>query len=131
MLISFRFHPGIDFSLFWILICAGLPAAAQDPAPAATEVPATAVPSAAAGQATDLLSGLQADPATGRRVGGVGKPDAYPLVCNNRREMRIPAFKLIPQPLDEEGANLPGFQWAAKEVGTRHQLGGDPGFIPR
>jgi hypothetical protein len=41
----------------------------------------------------------------------------------------IPPFKLVPEPLDEAGRNLPKFKWAPKEVGTRHQLGGEPTFL--
>jgi uncharacterized protein YwqG len=43
----------------------------------------------------------------------------------------IPPFKLVPQPLNDEAANLPKFQWAPPEIGTRHQLGGEPNFIQR
>ena len=43
--------------------------------------------------------------------------------------MEIPAFKLVPQPLTEEAANLPPFEFADPEVGTRHRLGGQPSFI--
>jgi hypothetical protein len=35
----------------------------------------------------------------------------------------------VRQPLDDEAANLPSFQWAGPEIGTRHQLGGEPDFI--
>ena len=31
--------------------------------------------------------------------------------------------------MNEEAAALPAFQWAAPEVGTRHQLGGAPSFL--
>ena len=41
----------------------------------------------------------------------------------------IPPFKLIPQPLTEEAADLPKFKWASPEIGTRHRLGGEPSFI--
>ncbi len=41
----------------------------------------------------------------------------------------IPPFKLIPQPLTDEAAELPGFKWASPEMGTRHRLGGEPSFI--
>jgi hypothetical protein len=43
----------------------------------------------------------------------------------------IPPFKLVPEPLDAEAAELPPFQWASPEVGTRHQLGGTPTFLQR
>ena len=39
---------------------------------------------------------------------------------------RIPPFKLIPEPLSNEARHLPKFKWAAKEMGTRHRLGGEP-----
>ena len=42
---------------------------------------------------------------------------------------KIPPFKLVPQPLNEEARALPGFKWAGREIGTRHQLGGEPQFI--
>lgn len=41
----------------------------------------------------------------------------------------IPPFKLIPTPLDSEAEELPKFQWAPEEVGSRHQLGGSPRFL--
>jgi hypothetical protein len=43
----------------------------------------------------------------------------------------IPPFRLIPDPLTPEAKSLPGFRWAAKEIGTRHQLGGTPNFIQK
>lgn len=42
---------------------------------------------------------------------------------------RIPPFHLLPQPLNDEAANLPAFKWTAPEAGKRHKLGGDPDFI--
>jgi hypothetical protein len=42
---------------------------------------------------------------------------------------RIPPFKLLPEPQNEEARRLPGFKWASKEIGTRHQLGGEPNFL--
>ena len=42
---------------------------------------------------------------------------------------KIPPFKLVPEPLDDEAKNLPKFRWARQEIGTRHQLGGEPTFI--
>jgi hypothetical protein len=42
---------------------------------------------------------------------------------------KIPPFKLIPEPLTAEAANLPRFKWAPEEVGTRHKLGGSPDWI--
>jgi hypothetical protein len=41
----------------------------------------------------------------------------------------IPPFKLIPEPQNEDAKRAAGFKWAGKEVGTRHQLGGEPGFL--
>ena len=41
----------------------------------------------------------------------------------------IPPFRLRPEPLSDEAAALPGFKWAAKEVGARHRLGGEPEFL--
>lgn len=42
---------------------------------------------------------------------------------------KIPPFKLEPIPLNESAKNLPKFKWASNEIGTRHQLGGEPFFI--
>jgi hypothetical protein len=41
----------------------------------------------------------------------------------------IPPFRLVPEPLTEEAAELPGFKWAGPEVGKRHRLGGEPSFL--
>lgn len=41
----------------------------------------------------------------------------------------IPPFKLEPRPMNEEAAQLPGFKWAGKDIGKRHQLGGSPFFV--
>jgi hypothetical protein len=38
----------------------------------------------------------------------------------------IPNFKLVPEPMTDEARRLPGFKWAADDVGKRHQLGGLP-----
>lgn len=38
----------------------------------------------------------------------------------------IPPFRLTAVPLDEDAKTLPGFKWAGKGIGTRHQLGGSP-----
>ena len=43
----------------------------------------------------------------------------------------IPPFKLILEPQSDEARDLPKFEWADKEIGTRHQLGGEPNFINR
>jgi uncharacterized protein YwqG len=42
---------------------------------------------------------------------------------------RIPPFRLNLVPLNEEAKNLPPFQWANKEIGKRHQIGGEPQFL--
>jgi hypothetical protein len=42
---------------------------------------------------------------------------------------QIPPFRLTPQALSDEAANLPPFKWAAPDVGKRHKLGGAPDFI--
>lgn len=39
---------------------------------------------------------------------------------------RIPTFRLIAEPLTDEARSLPPFKWAGGDVGTRHQLGGQP-----
>jgi hypothetical protein len=44
---------------------------------------------------------------------------------------KIPPFRLKAEPLNEEAANLPKFEWAEADVGTRHKLGGEPDFIQR
>lgn len=44
---------------------------------------------------------------------------------------KLPPFRLKPEPLSEEAASLPKFKWAPREVGLRHQLGGEPTFIQR
>ena len=41
----------------------------------------------------------------------------------------IPPFKLVPEPLNDDAANLPPFKWADEQIGKRHQLGGTPQFI--
>jgi hypothetical protein len=43
--------------------------------------------------------------------------------------LRIPPFRLVSEPLDEEARNTPGFKWADQKIGKRHQLGGDPDFL--
>jgi hypothetical protein len=42
---------------------------------------------------------------------------------------KIPPFKLISEPLNDDARNLPKFKWAPREIGTRHQLGGEPKFL--
>ena len=44
---------------------------------------------------------------------------------------KIPPFKLNPIPLTEEAKLLPKFKWASDEIGTRHQLGGEPSLIQK
>ena len=41
---------------------------------------------------------------------------------------QIPAFRLVPEPLTPEAAEIEPFKWAGPEVGKRHQLGGEPAF---
>jgi hypothetical protein len=43
----------------------------------------------------------------------------------------IPPFKLVPEPMNSEAANLPPFEWAEGDIGKRHQLGGEPMFVQR
>ncbi|MGO9484940.1 MAG: hypothetical protein ACLPX9_10215 [Rhodomicrobium sp.] len=48
--------------------------------------------------------------------------------------IRITSFRLVPEPLDEEPASMPGFEWAGSDsegriVGKRHKLGGEPDFL--
>lgn len=43
--------------------------------------------------------------------------------------LRLPPFRLKPEPLSEEAAALKPFKWADPEIGTRHRLGGEPDFI--
>jgi uncharacterized protein YwqG len=42
---------------------------------------------------------------------------------------KIPPFKLITQAFNEEASKLPKFKLAPDEIGTRHQLGGEPFFL--
>ena len=42
---------------------------------------------------------------------------------------KIPGFRLVPEPLDQEARDLPGFKWTHGEIGRRHQLGGSPNLI--
>lgn len=42
---------------------------------------------------------------------------------------KIPAFRLIPEPLEEAARTLEPFRWAPEYVGKRHQLGGEPSFV--
>jgi hypothetical protein len=39
---------------------------------------------------------------------------------------KIPAFRLVKEPLEPEAAALKPFKWAGPVMGTRHQLGGEP-----
>ena len=38
----------------------------------------------------------------------------------------IPRFRLVPEPADEDARRLAKFRWAGDDVGSRHQLGGEP-----
>ncbi len=38
----------------------------------------------------------------------------------------IPEFRLIPEPVTKEAADLVPFRWASPEIGKRHQIGGRP-----
>ena len=42
---------------------------------------------------------------------------------------RIPPFKLVPEPLNEDATKLAAFKWAGGDVGKRHRIGGTPDFI--
>jgi hypothetical protein len=47
---------------------------------------------------------------------------------------KIPPFKLVPEPLSPEAADLPKFKWAGRdpdgrEIGPPHKLGGEPDFL--
>ena len=42
---------------------------------------------------------------------------------------KIPHFKLLLEPVDDEAKNLQPFKWADEKIGKRHQLGGSPTFI--
>jgi hypothetical protein len=42
---------------------------------------------------------------------------------------QIPAFKLVPEPLNDVATKLPAFKWAGGEVGRRHRLAGEPDFL--
>jgi hypothetical protein len=41
----------------------------------------------------------------------------------------IPPFKLVPEPLNDDAAQLPPFKWAGGSMGKRHRLGGEPEFL--
>ena len=42
---------------------------------------------------------------------------------------RIPPYKLLLEPLNEEARQAQGYEWAGGEIGKRHRIGGDPDFI--
>lgn len=42
---------------------------------------------------------------------------------------RIPPFKLVAEPLNDDAAKLLPFKWAGDEVGKRHRLGGQPDYL--
>jgi hypothetical protein len=46
-------------------------------------------------------------------------------------QKHVPPFRLVPEPMTDAAAALPGFQWAAPVIGTRHQLGGEPSWIQK
>jgi len=39
---------------------------------------------------------------------------------------KIPPFKLVAEPMNDEARQLQPFRWAADDVGKRHRLGGEP-----
>ncbi len=43
--------------------------------------------------------------------------------------MKVPAFILRAEPVDDDAANAAGFRRAGPEVGTRHRIGGEPSFL--
>ncbi len=43
--------------------------------------------------------------------------------------IRIPAFRLVREPLDDAADQVEPFRWAGPEVGHRHQLGGEPALL--
>lgn len=50
--------------------------------------------------------------------------------------IKIPPFRLVPEPLSETAAALTGFKWASEDalgrkIGQRHKLGGEPDFLQR
>jgi hypothetical protein len=49
--------------------------------------------------------------------------------CDGGALVKIPPFRLRPEPLTNEAATLSKFKWAGAEVGTRPQLGGEPTFL--
>jgi hypothetical protein len=42
---------------------------------------------------------------------------------------KVPAFRLVAEPLTDEAAHLLPFKWAEPEVGKRHRLGGEAAFV--
>jgi hypothetical protein len=42
---------------------------------------------------------------------------------------KTPPFKLVMEPMTEEASKLPKYEWADEEMGTRHQLGGEPEYM--
>ena len=42
---------------------------------------------------------------------------------------QIPKIRLIPEPIDEAGKSVLGFEYAGGDIGNRHQLGGTPSWI--
>ncbi len=43
--------------------------------------------------------------------------------------MKIPPFKLVAEPLNDDADRAAGFKWAGGDIGTRHGLGGEPSWV--
>ncbi len=43
--------------------------------------------------------------------------------------MKVPHFKLVPVPVDDEALSLKRSKWLSPEIGTRHKIGGSPDFL--
>lgn len=50
-------------------------------------------------------------------------------MARRRSPKRIPPFRLVARPLDEEAKAMPICKWAGKDKGKRHKLGGDPDWM--
>src|SRR5215471_15856302 len=46
-------------------------------------------------------------------------------------DVKLPEFRLIPEPASDEAAAVPPFKWAEPEIGKRHKIGGEPQFIQK
>lgn len=42
---------------------------------------------------------------------------------------KIPPFRLIPQPINDEASKCATFQKTGSDIGMRHQIGGEPKFL--